>query len=188
MEQGRGLVGRFNALYDRHARPVHAYFLGHTGDDQVASDLLQETFLRVWRHRDDLEAMPEERQRFWLFGIGRNLLTDHYRRQAVRSVVHETEAGSLEGYPDSALEGARATRDEALDVDAAIARLPEDWRVVLAMSVLGEMTSGEIGEALGRPAGTVRYQLSQARRALTAMLAPGRAVPVRSDEWQEVGA
>lgn len=188
MGQGRGLAGRFDALYDRHARPVHAYFLGHTGDDQVASDLMQETFLRVWRHRADLEGMPEERQRYWLFGIGRNLLTDHYRRQAVRGIVTACEAESLEAHPDAASERERATRDETLDLDAAIARLPEDLRAVLAMSVLGEMTSGEIGEALGRPAGTVRYQLSQARRALAEMLELERGAPVRGDAWQEVGA
>lgn len=188
MGQGRGLVGRFNALYAQHARPVHAYFLGHTGDNEVALDLLQETFLRVWRHREDLAEMAEDRQRYWLFGIGRNLLTDHYRRRAVRSVVQEAEPQSLEAHPDPASERARTVRDDALDLDAAIARLPEDLRVVLAMSVLGEMTSGEIGEALGRPAGTVRYQLSQARHALADMLALGSGATVRSDAWQEVGA
>jgi len=188
MGQGQGLVARFNALYARHARPVHAYFLGHTGDDQVAADLMQETFLRVWRHRIDLETVPEERQRYWLFGIGRNLLTDHYRRQAVRSIVQDTEGESLEARPDPACAAEGAARDEALDLDAAIGRLPDDLRVVLAMSVLGEMTSHEIGEALGRPAGTVRYQLLQARRALAGMLAPGRAAPLRDDAWQEVGA
>jgi RNA polymerase sigma-70 factor (ECF subfamily) len=167
---------------------VHAFFLGHTGDDQVASDLLQETFLRVWRHRGDLEEMPDEGQRYWLFSIGRNLLTDHYRRRAVRSVMHKAGTESLEAHPDPASERARATWDEALDLNAAIARLPEHLRVVLAMSVLGEMTSGEIGEALGRPAGTVRYQLLQARRALADMLALGRATAVRNGAWQEVGA
>jgi len=188
MEQGRGLADRFNALYDRHARPVHAYFFGHTGDDEVASDLMQETFLRVWRHRADLEGMPEERQRYWLFGIGRNLLTDYYRRRAVRQIVTDCETESLEARPDPATERAREARDEALDVDAAIARLPEDLRVVLAMSALGEMTSGEIGQVLGRPAGTVRYQLSQARHALTEMLHLAEGATVRGGAWQEVGA
>jgi len=187
MGQGPGLVDHFNALYDRHARPVHAYFLGHTGDDQVAADLMQETFSRVWRHRVDLEAMPEEKQRYWLFGIGRNVLTDYYRRQAVRRIVQDTERESLEARPDPAWAAGCAGRDDALDLDAAIARLPDEMREVLAMSVLGEMTSGEIGEALGRPAGTVRYQLLQARRALAEMLAPGRAATLRSDARQEVG-
>lgn len=188
MGQGRGLADRFSALYDRHARPVHAYFLGHTGDDQVASDLMQETFLRVWRHRADLEEMPEERQRYWLFGIGRNLLTDYYRRQAVRGTVTTCESESLEAHPDAASERSRAAREDVLDLDAAIARLPHDLRVVLAMSVLGEMTSGEIGQALGRPASTVRYQLLQARRALAHMLESERGMAVRDGAWQEVGA
>ncbi|HHX43086.1 MAG TPA: RNA polymerase sigma factor [Chloroflexi bacterium] len=170
MGKGRGLADHFDGLYDRFARPVHAYFLGHTGDDQVALDLMQETFLRVWRHRAELEDMPEERLRYWLFGIGQNLLTDFYRRQAVRSVVTHSTPEVLEAYPDAGSERSRALREQALDIDAAIARLPEELREVLAMSVLGEMTSGEIGQALGRPAGTVRYQLSQARHALSAML------------------
>ena len=188
MGQGRGLVDRFNALYDRHARPIHAYFLGHTGDDQVAADLMQETFTRVWRHRVDLETMPEEKQRYWLFGIGRNVLTDHYRRQAVRRIVQEAESESLEAHPDPAWAAGCAGRDDSLDLEAAVARLPDALRVVLAMSVLGEMTSSEIGEALGRPAGTVRYQLRQARRALAEMLAPGSAATLGSDARQEVGA
>lgn len=188
MGQGRGLAARFNAMYDGHARAVHAFFFGHTGDDQVASDLMQETFLRVWRHRADLEAMPEERQRFWLFGIARNLLTDHYRRQAVRGIVTDYEAEPLEAQPDPASERARAARDEALDVDAAISRLPEDLRVVLAMSALGEMTSGEIAQALGRPAGTVRYQLLQARQALIKALQSEQPATAEEGVWQGVGA
>jgi len=51
-------------------------------------------------------------------------------------------------------------------VDRAIRRLPEHLRTVLVLQVLGERTSAEIGEMLDRPAGTVRYQLSQARKRL----------------------
>lgn len=188
MGQGRGLAGRFNALYDRHARAVHAFFLGHTGDDQVASDLLQDTFLRVWRHREELPSLSDERQRFWLFRIARNLQTDYYRRQGVRRVVQSVDAESLESLADGAAGRTASASDEALDLDAAIGRLPEHLRVVLAMRVLGEMTSDEIGEALGRPAGTVRYQLLQARQALAAMLAPDDGITVRERAMQEAGA
>ena len=48
--------------------------------------------------------------------------------------------------------------------------LPDDLRVVLVLSVLGERTSAEIGAILGRPPGTVRYQLSQARKRLAEQL------------------
>jgi len=51
-------------------------------------------------------------------------------------------------------------------LDRGIRRLPEDLRTVLLMQVLGEMSSTEIGRLLQRPPGTVRYQLSVARRQL----------------------
>ena len=55
-------------------------------------------------------------------------------------------------------------------LEAAIGQLPEDQRVALSMTTAGRMTSRQIGEALGEPAGTVRYRLSQARKQLAAAL------------------
>jgi RNA polymerase sigma-70 factor (ECF subfamily) len=55
-------------------------------------------------------------------------------------------------------------------VDAAIRDLPEDQRVILSMATAGGLTSRQIGEAIGEPAGTVRYRLSQARKQLAAAL------------------
>jgi len=183
----RALVDRFNALYERHARSVHAYFLGHTGDDQTASDLLQEAFLRVWRHRSELEELPDDRQRYWLFCIARNLQADHYRRQAVRSVVQSIDGSSMDTFTDAEATHGRPTSAETLDLDTAIGRLPGHLREVLALSVMGGMTSAEIGEALSRPAGTVRYQLLQARQALATMLRCGCGTTVGIGEMQEAG-
>ncbi|MFZ0215425.1 MAG: sigma factor-like helix-turn-helix DNA-binding protein, partial [Candidatus Dormiibacterota bacterium] len=60
---------------------------------------------------------------------------------------------------------AQVTADVAA-VDAAVATLPEEQRVILSLQVLGELTSAEIGELLEQPAGTVRYKLNQARQRL----------------------
>jgi RNA polymerase sigma-70 factor (ECF subfamily) len=62
-------------------------------------------------------------------------------------------------------------------VDEAIRRLPEPLRTVLVLQVLDERTSAEIGELLGRPAGTVRYQISQARKRLAEELRALEAAP-----------
>ena len=50
----------FDALYEKHARRVHAFLLGRTGNDDVAADLLQDTFVRTWRHLDELREMCRE--------------------------------------------------------------------------------------------------------------------------------
>jgi RNA polymerase sigma-70 factor (ECF subfamily) len=95
----------------------------------------------------------------WAVRVARNLLIDSYRRRAAR------QAEPLDDAPEPATPA--EDRDAALDLEAAIARLPAEQREALALSALGGLTSAEIGEALGRPAGTVRYLLSLARKTLS---------------------
>lgn len=151
----------FDSLYAAQHRPLYAYLLGAVSDHDAAADLLQEVFLRVWQHRETVAAMPEERRRFWLFRVARNARLDYYRRRGVRA-THEQPMAEGDAGEVAALGGLGST----VELDAAIARLPEDLRTVLVMSALGGMDSGEIGAALDRPAGTVRYQLMRARRLL----------------------
>jgi RNA polymerase sigma-70 factor, ECF subfamily len=123
----------------------------------------------VWRHIDDLQQMPADQRRYWLFGVARNVLTDDYRRQSGRMEESDIEE-RLETEADPATEEAQGTQETMIDLETAIARLPEDLRTVLVMSALGEMNSSEIGEALGCPPATVRYRLAAARQHLAADL------------------
>jgi RNA polymerase sigma-70 factor (ECF subfamily) len=160
--------GLFNRVYDEHSRAVHAFFVGRTGDPEAALELLQETFIRAWRHLDALRGLPADRQSYWVFAVAKNELTDHYRKAAARKEACRSYA--LEpcpsASPGSSLGEDLERREEVRLLYAAIRHLPENLREVLALQILGGMTSGQIGEALGRPAGTVRYQLSLARRRL----------------------
>jgi RNA polymerase sigma-70 factor (ECF subfamily) len=158
----------FDTLYEAHRQPLHALFLGRTSDPDLALDLLQEAFVRAWRNLDLLLALPSSRQRAWLFTTARNLIVDQYRSRAARGAAHDaliastTPDDQLSEGPETAVERDRELRL----VDEAIRRLPDDLRTVLLLQVLGEKTSAEIGELLDRPAGTVRYQLSRARKRL----------------------
>jgi RNA polymerase sigma-70 factor (ECF subfamily) len=158
----------FDLLYEEHRRALHALFLGRTSDPELALDLLQEAFVRAWRNLDMLLALPSARQRAWLFTIARNLVVDQYRSRAARGAAHDALV-ALTSPDDQLSEGPEAAvvRDqEARLVDEAIRRLPDNLRAVLVLQVLGEKTSAEIGELLDRPAGTVRYQLTRARKRL----------------------
>ena len=163
-----GSEAQFDSLYAEHQQVLHAFFLGRTSDHELALDLLQEAFVRAWRNLDLLLALPPGRQRAWLFTIGRNLVIDQYRSRAARGAAHDaliastTTDDQISEGPEMAVE-----RDHEISlVDEAIRRLPDDLRTVLVLQVLGEKTSAEIGELLNRPAGTVRYQLSRARKRL----------------------
>jgi RNA polymerase sigma-70 factor (ECF subfamily) len=165
-------VPLFDSLYREHYRPVFAYLLGRTGDREAAADLLQETFLRVWQRIADLCPLPDDQRRYWLFAVARSRVGDYHRRRAVRerhaaALPDTLPAGSADADPARVVEA----RETGAAVDRAIAALPDDLRTVLVMHLLTEMTSAQVGQALGKPAGTVRYQLAQARRRIARALA-----------------
>jgi RNA polymerase sigma-70 factor (ECF subfamily) len=169
----------FDGLYDEHQRTLYAYVLGRTGDPDLALDLLQEAFVRAWRNLDLLVALSPARQRAWLFAVARNLVIDQYRGRATRTAAQAALVASVALVDQVADSPERIVeRDRELRlVDVAIRRLPEPLRTVLVLQVLDERTSAEIGELLDRPAGTVRYQISQARRRLAEELRVLDAAP-----------
>jgi RNA polymerase sigma-70 factor (ECF subfamily) len=163
----------FRRLYEAHRAAVLAYFTGRTGDRQSAADLMQEVFLRGWQHLDKLTGVPEDGQRGWLFTVARNLSVDAARHQRTLEGAQRALARDPSGLPSRV--GASASTaviasERASVVKAAIAQLPEQQRVTIAMAAAAEMNSAEIGAALGVPAGTVRYRLSLARSALAEAL------------------
>jgi RNA polymerase sigma-70 factor (ECF subfamily) len=163
---------QFDALYAAHHATLHAYFLGKTSDAELALDLLQDAFVRAWRNLTSLEGLSPERQRMWLFAVARNLVVDHYRSAATR---RSTDAAMVQAAASAQTTSPPAdvdvlTRERLGTLDHAIHQLPEDLRVVLVLQAVGERNSTEIGELLGRPPGTVRYQLAEARRRLARQL------------------
>ncbi|MFN8494224.1 MAG: RNA polymerase sigma factor [Caldilineaceae bacterium] len=158
----------FDQIYADHRQALHAYFFGRTGNAEVALDLIQETFLRAWRNLPALQAMAANQHRYWLFTVARNLLTDHYRHQAVQTTAEaalEREVAQRAGQPQD-WDAQIQVREQLQRLDQAIERLPENLRTVLLMQVLGDLNSSQIGDILELPAGTVRYQISLARKRL----------------------
>ncbi len=156
-----------------HRQRLYAYLWARTGSREDALDLLQEVFVRAWRNETTLAALSEDGRRYWLFSVARRLGIDHHRHGlVVGRVVYEADPVAPEGNgPDDRVESAEAVRL----LDGAIRALPDPLREVLVMTVVGEMTSPEIGRVLGLPAGTVRYRLMRARHLLRQAL--GEAKP-----------
>jgi RNA polymerase sigma-70 factor (ECF subfamily) len=168
---------RFDAMYAEHQRTLFAYLLGRTANREQALDLLQELFVRVWRSLDSLESLPPEKRQFWLFSVARNLVIDQYRAHASRE---RTQAALEEPTQWAELpEPAALERETVHELHGAIQRLPDELRVVLVLHVLDGRNSTEIGALLGRPPGTIRYQLAEARHRLARELRPTEEVEAR---------
>jgi RNA polymerase sigma-70 factor, ECF subfamily len=162
----------FTRIFDEHRNAVHAYFLGRVSDPELARDLVQEAFLRAWRRLSEIAPLPADKQRAWIFTVARNLAVDSYRAGAARRAA-EAALRSQAATQETTVAGPHLqaeSRRRLAQLHAAIGRLPEEQRVILSMVTVGGLTSRQVGEALGEPAGTVRYRLSQARKQLAAVL------------------
>jgi RNA polymerase sigma-70 factor, ECF subfamily len=159
----------FRRLYEAHRGAVHAYFTGRTGDPHLAADLMQDVFLRAWQQLDQLADMPEDGRRAWIFTVARNLSVDAHRHRLTQVGTQQALAREPARPPQPASTAVIAAERVAV-VGEAIRRLPEPQRVALTMAAAGGMTSAELAAALGVPAGTVRYRLSLARRAVAEAL------------------
>ena len=158
----------FATLYDRHAAPIYR-FAGRRLGDQMADDVVAETFLAAFRRRKRYDLRRAD-ARPWLYGIAANVMGKH-RRAEVRMLRAFARTGIdpvADGHADridSQVSAAAVQRDLA----AALAGLPGD-RDVLLLIAWADLSYDETAAALGIPVGTVRSRLNRARRKVRGAL------------------
>lgn len=156
----------FAELYERHRRAVFTFLLHLTGARDAAEDLLQETFLRMWRGRAEYRASGEFRA--WIFTIARRLAVDRFRRQGL---AWEEDPAALEtvaspNMPDRSAEA----REELARVQRALAQLAPAQREVILLSRLAGLDAPEVARITGSTPGAVRVQLHRALQRLHGLL------------------
>jgi RNA polymerase sigma-70 factor (ECF subfamily) len=161
------LTNRFTELYEQHFDFVwrSVRMLGMTSD--VADDVVQDVFVVAHRRLGDFEARASART--WLFAIARRVVSTHRRgsrrRTRLLAGVSAVEPENVPTPLDASLHA-----EAQSSVMAALAELPEEQRLVFALTELEEMTAPEIAAALGIKVNTVYSRLRIARSALLARL------------------
>jgi RNA polymerase sigma-70 factor (ECF subfamily) len=108
---------------------------------------------------------PGSRLDNWMFGIMKNAWIDEIRSRRRRERVHAPEeAGATVG------DASAASRDIALSVQAAMARLPEEQRMAIALVLVEGLSYKDAAESLGIPMGTLTSRLARGREALQVLL------------------
>jgi len=154
-------VEGFAAFYRETLPRLYGYFVTRCGGNvAVAEDLTQETYLAFVRQlRDEREIASAAA---WLFGIARHKLVDHYRRQRrLEAIGAPWEPDAAEALPapgPDAIAEASAER-----VAAALARLPESQRIVVALRELDGLAMDEVAAVLGKSVHAVESLLARAR-------------------------
>ena len=147
-------------LYSCHAEALHGYVRRFCPDRASADDIVQETFIRAWRHLPQLTA-DDRPIRPWLFRVARNLLTDADRAARARPVT--VPASSAEKQGDDARLG--QVLDRQL-VRGALQRLSPAHQSVLVETFYHGGTTAVVARQLGIPHGTARSRLHYALHAL----------------------
>jgi RNA polymerase sigma-70 factor (ECF subfamily) len=148
----------FERLYRRHVGRVNALARWLMGDDDV-EDVLQEVFIRVWQKLDTFKGQAAFST--WLHRLATNVILRRRKTQRGRERRH---AGSELDLEQAA--AAAASPGLAVDLETAVARLPERARQVFALHDMAGYKHSEIGAMLGISTGTSRSQLHHARMAL----------------------
>jgi RNA polymerase sigma-70 factor, ECF subfamily len=151
-------------LYSDHAEALYGYVRRFCPDRASADDIVQETFIRAWRHLPQLQADGRP-VRPWLFRVARNLLTDADR--AARSRPVTVPAPPAEEQPDDS--GLGQVLDRQLVADA-LRHLSPAHRMVLVERFYRGGSTAAVARQLGIPAGTARSRLHYALEALRRQL------------------
>ena len=171
-----GDLQAFNTLVLRHRQRMWAVALRTLGDPEEAADAVQDACLSAFRSASSYRG--EARVTTWLHRIVVNACLDRLRRRAARPTVPLPEQAPPD--PRDRL----AERETGLDVQRALAQLPDEQRVALVLVDLEGLPVEQVAQLLGVPSGTVKSRCSRGRARLAVSLghlrAPGRTGTTRN--------
>jgi len=161
----------FAKIYDRHVDTIYRFVVFKLPKKEDAQDVTAETFTRLWQYIQQPKSIKNVRA--LLYQIARNLVSDFYRNKEKEPVIEETdvtfesELTSNVTYTDSGRSSEIIeARGEISIVLAQMEKLKEDYRDVLALRLMDELSFDEIATILGKQVGHVRVIYHRALKAI----------------------
>jgi len=159
----------FGLLYERHAPAIFRFIYSHLDDRLDAEDLTEDVFLRVWR---SLPKFEDQGVPFvaYLFRIARNTLVDYYRRSknGHKLVSSLEDSVIVDAHPDPG--ELTIAKMEHQEIRQMLGSLREDYRMVIILRFLSDLSPDETAQAMGKSAGAVRVLQHRALTALRKLL------------------
>jgi len=157
--------GALRVLYDRHAPWPVLRLSRRCSDPTILEEVVQDTFVGVWRKPGSYRGSGEVAA--WIWGIGIRRLIDRLRRSSTAARRLPALLGGVEpSAEEQVLLGV-----EYGDLAGALNRLSPELRAVIEATALDGLTMREAGRLLGIPTGTVKTRLMRARAELREALA-----------------
>lgn len=161
-------------LIDRHTHRVRDYIRMMVKDNDVADDILQETFIKAVRVIDEGRYADTGKFLSWILRIAHNQVIDHFRSQKNAKTVNESDAGyNMLGtlrFAERTVEDAMISSQIEEDVRRLIERLPAEQREVVMMRYYSGLSFQEIADqtdvSINTALGRMRYALINLRKMI----------------------
>lgn len=163
----RGCERALEALHARHAGKVFRFVLRHVRNEAIAEEIVNETFLEVWRKAGDFRGGSAVST--WLLTVARNKAVDRLRKRGEEPL----DEAAAERVPDphDTPEDALARGDRVALLRRLVARLSPVHREIVDLVYYQEQSVSEVASVLGIPGATVKTRMFNARRQLARLFA-----------------
>ncbi len=157
----------FSYLYDNYGGALHSIILNIVNEEELANDVLQEVFVKVWKQIDTYDS-SKGRLFTWMLNIARNASID-----TVRSKAYQNSRQNQELTEDVyASGGSSETRTDQIGLRKVVHNLKEEYKVLVELSYFEGYTQDEISKMLSIPLGTVKTRLRTALVQLRQVIKP----------------
>jgi RNA polymerase sigma-70 factor (ECF subfamily) len=165
-------------LYDRHGRSAYSLAYRMMGDRQAAEDLVQDSFIKVWRSAKSYRA-ERGSVRTWILSITHNRGIDHIRSTASRRRTQDRVEMTAETTQQSEAFSETWRNSQRSQVQQALKTLPDEQLKILELAYFSGYTHAEIAEMLDLPLGTVKGRMRLGMKKIKSFFdAQGVTVPL----------
>lgn len=156
--------GAFSYLYDHYAGALYGVVRQIVGDGELASDVLQEVFVNIWKKIDTYDE-SKGRLFTWMLNIARNASIDKTRSRHFQQGMRQQPLGDGELAAYSVRQGM-----DDYGLKKILFRLKEEQRMLIDLSYYQGFTHDQIAKALNMPLGTVKTRIRSALTQLRTLL------------------
>ena len=164
----QGELGAFEEVYRAHSRKLYGVAVRMLGNPADAEDMLQDIFLAAHRKLDSFRG--ESALGTWLYRLAVNLCLDYLRSRAGRAIQMTDALDDEPGLPDARSQGLAERTVTKMDLERALAQLPEGCRTAFVLHDVQGLEHREVGEIMGIAEGTSKSQVHKARMRLRTLL------------------
>jgi len=149
----------FEYLYDNYSPALNGIIYKMTEDKELAEDILQEAFLKIWNNFTSYTA-EKGRLFTWMLNLTRNLTIDHLRSKGYKKQQKiYTDDKSVDSIKDGT---DMMGRMDAMGIRKHLINLKEDEKKIIDLAYFDGFTQDEISKKLGIPLGTVKTRMRSA--------------------------